>query len=56
MTHSQRQLTGLSDAEDFTKDECELDAAPSKRTLVLVFPAAVFQDKLGKHNIVNIQS
>lgn len=56
VTHSQRQLTGLPDAEDFTKDECELDAAPRKRTLVFVFPAAVFQDKLGKHSIVNSQS
>lgn len=55
-TQSQRRLTGLPDAEDFTKDECELDAAPSKRTLMFVFPAAVFQDKLGKHSIVNIQS
>lgn len=41
-------LTGLSDTKDFTEDECELDAAPGKRTFVFVFSAAVFQHKLGK--------
>lgn len=40
-------LTSFSDAEDFTEDEGELDAAPGERTLVLVFPAAVLQDELG---------
>lgn len=41
-------LTGLADAQDFTQNERELDAAAGKRTLVFVFPAAVLQDKLGK--------
>jgi len=45
------ELTGFSDTKDFTQDECELDAAPGKGTLVFVFPAAVLQDKLGeRHN------
>ncbi len=42
------QLTRFSDTKDFTQDECELDAASGKGTLMLVFPAAVLQDKLGK--------
>lgn len=46
------QLTRLSDTQDFTQDECELDAAPGKWTLVFVFPAAVLQDKLGEQNNV----
>lgn len=42
------ELTGFSDTKDLTQDERELDAAPGKRTLVFVFPAAVLQDKLGE--------
>lgn len=42
------RLTGLADTQDFAKDERQLDAAAGERALVLVFPAAVLQDKLGK--------
>lgn len=41
-------LTGFSDTKDFTQDESELDTASGKRTLVLVFPTAVLQDKLSR--------
>lgn len=41
-------LTSFSDTKDFTEDEGELDAASGKGTFVFVFPAAVFQHKLGK--------
>lgn len=38
--------TWLSNPQDFTKDERELDAASGKRTLVFILPAAVLQNKL----------
>jgi len=49
------QLTRLADTKDLTQDECELDAAPGKGTLVLVFPAAVLQDKLGDRSTLTLQ-
>lgn len=39
-------LTCLSDTKNLTQDECELDAAPGKWTLVFILPAAVLQNKL----------
>lgn len=38
--------TRLSNPQDFTEDERELDAAPGKRTLVFILSAAVLQNKL----------
>lgn len=40
-------LTGLPNAEQLTQQHRQLDAAPSKGTLVLVLTAAVLQHKLG---------
>lgn len=43
--------TRLSDVQDLTEDQGELDAASSKRALVFVLTAAVLQDELEERNI-----
>jgi hypothetical protein len=40
-------LTRLPDTEQLAQQHRQLDAAPSKGTLMLVFPAAVLQHELG---------
>lgn len=43
--------TRLSDVQDLTEDQGELDAASSKRALVFVLTAAVLEDELEERNI-----
>lgn len=45
--------TRLSNVQDLAEDQSELDAAPSKGTLMFVFPTAVLEDKLEKRAITS---
>lgn len=46
--HPSPRLTGVSNAQDLTQDQGQLDAAPGERALMFIFPAAVLQYKLGR--------
>lgn len=43
-------LTSLSNVEDLTEHEGELNATPSKRALVFVFSAAILKNELQGKN------